>query len=59
MGLQLNYSPERGIEPKQTLQLSSEDLSLFTKEGYVGENKEIKIILFVFFLSFCLRKIIT
>ena len=59
MGFHLNYPPERGIEPEQTLQLLSKDQSLFTKEGYLGEkiiSYLLEIILFKIILSFCLRK---
>ena len=38
MGFHLNYPPERGIEPEQTLQLLIKDQSLFAKEGYLGEK---------------------
>ena len=59
MRFHLNYPPERGIEPEQTLQLLSEDQSLFTKEGYLGEkivSYLLEIFLFKIVLSFWLRK---
>ena len=59
MRFHLNYPPERGIEPEQTLQLLSKDQSLFTKEGYLGEkiiSYLLEIMLFKIVLSFCLRK---
>ena len=59
MGFQLNYPPERGIEPEQTLQLLHKDQSLFTKKGYLGEKRVsyfLEIISFIIILSFCLRK---
>ena len=59
MRFHLNYPPERGIEPEQTLQLLSKDQSLFTKEGYLGEKRIsylLEIFLFKIVLSFWFRK---
>ena len=59
MGFHLNYPPERGIEPEQTLQLLSKDQSLFTEEGYLGEkiiSYLLEIILIKIVFSFCIRK---
>ena len=36
MGFQLNYPPERGIGPEQTLQLLIKDQSLFTQRKYIS-----------------------
>ena len=59
MRFHLNYPPERGIEPEQTLQLLSKDQSLFTKEGYLREkiiSYHLEIFLFKIVLSFWFRK---